>query len=280
MSGLINDDDRQSLVALGCLGLLIIVIRFWWLAIIAAGFALVIWVLLFQLRRANYRLQERYIQNAQERHIHAVISVKGVFYQIQDIQLSREANQLRLEIVATCVKGEGDHVHAEDKQITLWQGHSGIPQQSVSLLLTRQTIQIISPVAVEATALATAMDCLAELRWCHNARIQLDTMQQAAVSTLEKSTDNPLLEHAVPSLKKALNTFKSEEQKIRINQDETRKILSHLADFLSVPESLRPILSLDLSDWNPEQRLKDLEQSFQDVILLNDTFIELNRSVF
>ena len=105
-------------------------------------------------------------------------------------------------------------------------------------------------------------------------------MQQAALSTLDKSKDNPLLEHAIPSLKKALKTFRSEDQKIRLNQEATSRILKQLADFLSVPETLRPVLSVDLSDWNPELRLQELEESFKDVILLNDTFIELNRNIF
>ena len=155
-----------------------------------------------------------------------------------------------------------------------------MPQQSVSLLLTRQAIQFISPVAVETTALKTALHCLEELRWCNKARIDLDAMQQAALSTLDKSKDNPLLEHAIPSLKKALKTFRSEDQKIRLNQEATTRILKQLADFLSVPETLRPVLSVDLSHWNPESRLQELEESFNDVILLNDAFIELNRNIF
>ena len=280
MSGLINDDDRHSLIALGCLGLVIILIRFWQLAMVAGGFALGIWILKLQLQRGNRRLRERYIRHALERHTHAVISIEGVFHQIQNICFSREANQLKLKIFATCLKGEGDHIRSEERQLTLWQAFSGVPRQSINLLLTQQSIQFISPVAVEAVALKTALDCLTELRWCNNASIQLETMQKAASSTLAKSEYNPLLEYSVPALKKALYTFKSEQQKIHLCQEETLRVLKQLADFLSVPESLRPILSVDLNNWNPEQRLQELDQSFKDIILLNDTYVELKHKVF
>ena len=280
MSWLINEDDRQSLVALGCLALLIVVLRFWQFAIIAGGMGVLLWILKKQLQRTNHRHLERYVEQAQARHRHTVVSVEGIFHQVQTIHALQEASQLKLEMITRCLKGEGNHIRSEEQHITLWKGHSGIPQQSVSLLLTRQSIQIISPIAVEATAMKTALDCLNELRWCHDARMKLETMQQAALSTLDKAKDNPLLEQAIPSLEKALRTFKSEEQKIRINQEGTSIMLKQLADFLSVPESLRPILSVDLRDWNPELRLQELEQSFADVILLNDTFIELNRNTF
>ncbi len=280
MPWLINEDDRQSLIALGCLALLIVAIRFWQFAIIAGGLGLLLWILKMQVRRANHRLLKRYVEQAQTRHSLSVVSVEGIFHQVQKIQVIQEANQLKLEMITRCLKGEGNHIRSEEEHIALWKGHSGIPQQSVSLLLTRQSIQIISPIAVEATALKTALDCLNELRWCYDAWMKLETMQQAAISTLDKAKDNPLLEHAIPSLQKALLTFKSEEKKIRKNQEETGKMLKQLADFLSIPESLRPILSVDLRDWNPEIRLKELEQSFNDVILLNDSFVELNRNIF
>ena len=280
MSGLINDDDRQSLVALGCLALLIVVMRFWQFAMIAGSFALLVWGLRKQLKRSNNRLLKRYTEQAKARHVGSVVAMGGIFHQVQDIRLIEDGNLLSIEMITTYLKGEGDHLRTDEQNIQLWQGHSGMPQQSVSLLLTRQAIQFISPVAVETTALKTALNCLEELRWCHKARIDLDAMQQAALSTLDKSKDNPLLEHAIPSLKKALKTFRSEDQKIRLNQEATSRILKQLADFLSVPETLRPVLSVDLSDWNPELRLQELEESFKDVILLNDTFIELNRNIF
>jgi hypothetical protein len=49
-----------------------------------------------------------------------------------------------------------------------------------------------------------------------------------------------------------------------------------LVDFLSVPEAIRPILSFDLEQLVDPGRLAALEQSFQEVVLLNDTFRELS----
>jgi len=50
-----------------------------------------------------------------------------------------------------------------------------------------------------------------------------------------------------------------------------------LQDFLSVPEAIRPILSFDLDQLYDPQRFSELEQSFSEVVLLNDAFRELSR---
>ncbi len=49
-----------------------------------------------------------------------------------------------------------------------------------------------------------------------------------------------------------------------------------LVDFLSVPEAIRPILTFDLEQLVDPGRLTTLQQSFQEVVLLNDTFRELS----
>jgi hypothetical protein len=53
-------------------------------------------------------------------------------------------------------------------------------------------------------------------------------------------------------------------------------MLAKLHDFLSVPEAIRPILQFDLDQLFDPQRLVDLEQSFAEVVQLNDAFRELS----
>jgi hypothetical protein len=54
-------------------------------------------------------------------------------------------------------------------------------------------------------------------------------------------------------------------------------MLRKLYDFLSVPDRIRPILNFDLGQLYDPQRFAALEQSFSEVVLLNDTFRELSR---
>jgi hypothetical protein len=54
-------------------------------------------------------------------------------------------------------------------------------------------------------------------------------------------------------------------------------MLHKLHDFLTVPEEIRPIISFDLDQLFDPQRFSALEQSFTDVVLLNEAFQELSR---
>jgi len=56
-------------------------------------------------------------------------------------------------------------------------------------------------------------------------------------------------------------------------------MLRQLFDFLSVPSSLRPILTVDLTNWDPAYRLQQLQSSFNDVLQLNDAYIELSQGL-
>jgi hypothetical protein len=52
-------------------------------------------------------------------------------------------------------------------------------------------------------------------------------------------------------------------------------MLGKLHDYLSVPEAIRPILEFDLDQLFDPHRLADLEQSFTEVVQLNDAFRQL-----
>lgn len=77
-------------------------------------------------------------------------------------------------------------------------------------------------------------------------------------------------------MQKALIAFESEEQNLQQAHHSAAEMLRKLTDFLSVPASSRPILSFDLDLLFDLQRFSALEQSFSEVVELNDAFRQLS----
>lgn len=84
-------------------------------------------------------------------------------------------------------------------------------------------------------------------------------------------------EASIPQLQQALSAFDAERQKLSQARHSTGEMLRKLHDFLSVPDGIRPILSFDLEQLFDPQRFADLERSFDEVVLLNDSFRQLSR---
>jgi hypothetical protein len=93
--------------------------------------------------------------------------------------------------------------------------------------------------------------------------------------TLAKARDNELLEASIPQLQEAQSAFAAEEPRLRQARDSADSMLGKLHDYLSVPEAIRPILEFDLDQLFDPHRLADLEQSFTEVVQLNDAFRQL-----
>jgi hypothetical protein len=130
----------------------------------------------------------------------------------------------------------------------------------------------VNDLSVEARATQAAIECLREISWTEGAIEKLTELLASTRRTLAKARGNELLEPSIPQLQQALAAFDAEENKLR----QARAIARKLVDFLSVPEAIRPILSFDLDQLVDPGRLAALEQSFQEVVLLNDTFRELS----
>ncbi len=77
-------------------------------------------------------------------------------------------------------------------------------------------------------------------------------------------------------MQQALTAFEAEEYKLQQAHASAAEMLRKLNDFLSVPASIRPILNFDLDQLFAPQRFSDLEQSFSEVVLLNDAFRQLS----
>jgi hypothetical protein len=74
-----------------------------------------------------------------------------------------------------------------------------------------------------------------------------------------------------------LNAFNGEREKLQQANRNAGEMLRKLHDFLSVPAGIRPILNFDFDQLFDPQRFSALEQSFTDVVLLNEAFQELSR---
>ena len=276
MSFLINDDDRQSLLALASLLALIVVIRFWQVALLLTIGMLLVWLLVRRQRLHNDRMLQRQIDLAHARYRKSVVSINGDFHQLDGIQLKLTPQCRRIELVITHLVSDGYRIEPERRMQLLWEASSGQPPRSINVLINQSGLDFIGPLAVETKALATSLHCIRERAWCETSHARIEEMQEAATTILRKAHGNPLLEEAIPRLEKAIETFEGERQKLMTTAHAADQRLKQLFDFLSVPSTLRPVLTVDLENWDPVQRLKELEQSFNDVVLLNDTFTALS----
>jgi hypothetical protein len=145
----------------------------------------------------------------------------------------------------------------------------------VGAMLGSAGITLLDTLSVEAKAVKAALECIRERDWSHQALTRLDGLNRGLQDTLAKARGNELLEASIPQLQQAQAAFAAEEQRLLQTRDSADSMLGKLHDFLSVPEAIRPILQFDLDQLFDPQRLADLEQSFAEVVELNDAFREL-----
>ena len=143
--------------------------------------------------------------------------------------------------------------------------------------LESQGITLVNDLAVEAKATRAALNCQKESQW---ARQSLDTLQEmvrSASRTLAMAKGNELLEPSIPQLQQALSTFEEEQARLSGYLKESLSMLRKLNDFLSVPETIRPILNFDLDHVFDPGRFQQLADSFQEVVTLTAVFQDLSR---
>jgi hypothetical protein len=134
----------------------------------------------------------------------------------------------------------------------------------------------LEDLSVEFKAVKAAMECLRERSWTNKALGKLDGLRTSVLDTLTKAKGNELLEGAIPQLQQGLDAFNGEREKLQQANRNAAEMLRKLHDFLSVPAGIRPILNFDFDQLFNPQRFSDLEQSFSEVVLLNDAFRQLS----
>jgi hypothetical protein len=143
--------------------------------------------------------------------------------------------------------------------------------------LESQGITLVNDLAVEAKATRAALNCQKEAQWARQSLETLQELVRSARRTLAMAKGNELLGPSIPQLQQALSTFEDEQERLSSYLKESLSMLRKLNDFLSVPETIRPILNFDLDHVFDPGRFQPLEDSFQEVVTLNAVFQDLSR---
>lgn len=263
-------------------------------ALMAMGFLLAYWpvfltmglLVLFILLVTNAVLEHNrrqlkaLVEAADRRVRNDPCGVRDGFGVIQGITLAGDSATPRLDIRCRTLVASGSQLEAEEQCISLSPPPELQQLSSVSGIrywLKDGGIMLLEDLSVEAKATRAAMECLRERAWSKDALGKIRELIAAVINTLVKAEGNELLESAIPQLQEALRTFEAEQAKLQQAHSSADQMLRKLYDFLSVPDRIRPILNFDLEQLYDPQRFAALEQSFSEVVLLNDTFRELSR---
>ncbi len=237
----------------------------------AAGYALLQW---------NHAQLRQWVTAADLRLRHDPCSVQDRFGVIQSLTLTGDYQAPKVEVRCQVIAPRGKQLESQEVCINLGppaQQHYSSAGRGAASWLRAGGITHLDDLSVEAKAVRAAMECLKEREWTGSALARLDTLRSSVVDTLAKAEGNELLEPSIPQLQQALVSFNAERGKLHQANRDAAEMLCKLHDFLSVPEGIRPILSFDLDQLFDPQRLCDLEQSFSEVVLLNDAFRQLSQ---
>ena len=202
------------------------------------------------------------------------------FARLEGIAVEPTASGPLLRLSLAGIGSEGERLELE-RQTRLLPAPTDLLAVASNLGFSRwlegQGITLLSDLAVEAKAIQAALTCLEEVEWAQGALATIGELIASAETTLAKARGNELLEAAIPQLEQALESFRSEQGKLNRHDEQGRTQLRKLHDFLSVPETLRPILRFDLTTLFDPARLQGLKESFAEVVVLNDSFQALSR---
>jgi hypothetical protein len=209
----------------------------------------------------------------------APCQVKESFGVIESLKLAGDLQTLRVEVRCRTLTSNGKTLGTEEVCISLSPPAERLQLRSASGVanwLRGGGIAQLEDLSVEFKAVKASMECLRERSWTNKALGKIDGLRTSVLDTLTKAKGNELLEGAIPQLQQALDAFNGEREKLRQANRNAGEILCKLHDFLSVPASIRPILNFDLDQLFDPQRFLALEQSFSEVVLLNDAFRQLS----
>ena len=143
-------------------------------------------------------------------------------------------------------------------------------------LLKRADVALVHEIAVEAHAMRNLNQWLDEISWSDQAIQTLQRMDCEAEKAIKVAHGNPLLEQSIPQLQQAQQRYRSERSTLQTAAKEARTMARHLGDFLCIPASARRIIQFDSVPISNRSRFRELRQSFNDVVLLNQCFQDLS----
>jgi hypothetical protein len=265
-----------TLIALLALGF---VLAYWQAFLVAALLILAIAAMVYAVLLQNQQQLHALVDAADRRVRQVPCKIQGSFGVIQSIQLAGSLQALRVDVHCSTLTAKGTAVAAEEVCLSLSPPAERQQLRTGSGVITWLRcggVNLLDELSVEAKAAAAAMECLRERSWTNKALADLDDLRRSVLDTLAKAEGNELLESAIPQLQHALDAFNGEREKLQEANRNAAEMLRKLYDFLSVPEGIRPILTFDVDQLFDPQRFSALEQSFADVVLLNDAFRQLS----
>ena len=267
----------------GCLLALIALVflfAYWPLFLVLGLLFLIVVAVTSAVMEQNKRQLKELVELASRRVRNDPCQVQKCYGVIHSISLAGDLATPRLDIRCWVLVDNDGQLEGEDRCISLsppaerQQLRTG---NGIRRWLTAGGITQLEDLSVEAKATRAAMDCLRERAWTQDALTKLKELKGSVIATLAKAEGNELLEPAIPQLQEALRVFKAEQTKLRQATSSSNEMLRKLHDFLSVPEAIRSILNFDLDQLYDPSRFAELEQSFSELVVLNETFHELSR---
>jgi hypothetical protein len=268
----------------GCLGLLALValgfvLAFWQIFLIAAVLVAAISAVVYAALLYNQQQLKLVVQQAGRRLQHEPCMLQQRFGVIDSISVAGDLYAPRIEVLCCTVMPDAADGSAGVITASLsqpWQLSRLGTASGVAAWLQSAGITLLDQLSVEAKAVRAAMVCIKEQQWTTSALTKLDGLITSLEDTLAKSEGNELLESAIPQFQQALTAFATEQQKLQQSHHSATEMLRKLTDFLNVPASIRPILTFDLDQLFDPQHFAELEQSFSEVVALNDAFRQLS----
>lgn len=193
---------------------------------------------------------------------------------IHDMQLTKE-NKLALHLKLL----ESDRWKVYFNSLLLPLGD--LPQGGVNFdaAVRKQfkllSLELIDDISVEHRAIRSAVGWINELHWSRDALKTLTQMDADLKATLQMAPGNKLLESSIPAMEDAQKRAQSEYMEVKKVMNEATSVLRQLVEFLSVPSSVRRVLSFDRLYVYDAERHEALRQSFDDVVSLNYTYRDL-----
>ena len=201
---------------------------------------------------------------------------------IKQLQVRGEWGKRQLVLDLKLLEGDDTDARLFDRDIHLPLSQHPGSMANVGLAaslrrrMREQDFELINHLAVEAQAMQSAIGWIEELNWSRQALTTLGQMEMDVQETLDLAPGNALLEPAIPQLQEAQRRIHAERSQIEEGLDEALDRSQQLAEFLTVPASVRRMLNFDPTSFDNRTRLKDLRRTFNDLVLLNDTFRELS----
>lgn len=266
-----------TVLALGALGM---VLAYWPVFLAIALLVLLLYGAAVPGLQQKRRQLKTLVTAADRRLRQDPCRVGECFGVVQSITLAGDLTTPRIDILCRLITGSGQQFQAEERRISLSppaEPHRLRSGEGIAVWLRSGGVTPLDALSVEAKATRAAMECLRERAWTGEALSKLDGLRTAVIDTLAKARGNELLEPSIPQLQQALGAFELERRKLEQAHHSAGEMLRKLHDFLGVPDGIRPILTFDLDQLFDPQRFAALEQSFAEVVLLNDAFRELSK---